>query len=61
MDLILLRLIEDAEAYTPDYNKSAFYLTNRELFVEWMFDLAERLRVQPETFHHSVNLFDAYL
>jgi hypothetical protein len=26
-----------------------------------MFDLAEKLRVQPETFHHSVNMFDAYL
>lgn len=26
-----------------------------------MFDLSERLRVQPETYHHSVNVFDAYL
>lgn len=26
-----------------------------------MNDLAEKLRVQPETFHHAVNMFDAYL
>lgn len=61
MDLILDNLIEDAHALNTPFNESAFYLTHRESFVEWMYDLAEKLHVQPETFHHSVNLFDAYL
>lgn len=61
MDVILARLMDDAERLNPKYRSSAFYLQNREVFVEWMFDLAEKLRVQPETFHHSVNMFDAYL
>lgn len=61
MDIILVKLMEDAEALNPEFRADAFYLSNREVFVEWMFDLAEKLRVQPETFHHSVNIFDAYL
>jgi hypothetical protein len=60
MDHILTNLIEDASLNVA-YNPSAFYLSNREVFVDWMYDLAEKLRVQPETYHHSVNLFDAYL
>ena len=60
MDLILTNLIEDASLNVA-YNAAAFYLSNREVFVDWMYDLAEKLRVQPETYHHSVNLFDAYL
>lgn len=27
----------------------------------WICELADKLRVQPETQHHSINLFDAYL
>ena len=61
MDVVLARLMDDANRLNPTYNSRAFYLQNREVFVEWMFDLAEKLRVQPETFHHSVNMFDAYL
>lgn len=61
MDLILEKLIEDSQALTPKFNSQAFYLTIRESFVDWMYELAEKLRVQPETFHHSVNMFDAYL
>lgn len=61
MDVILDKLIEDANALNPAFYPQAFYLSSREVFVDWMFDLAEKLRVQPETFHHSVNLFDAYL
>jgi hypothetical protein len=61
MDLILEKLIEDANNLNPKYNPQAFYLSNREVFVDWMFDLAEKLHVQPETFHHSINMFDAYL
>jgi hypothetical protein len=60
MDRILKRLIEmqkHGRLYKPD----AFYVESREMFVEWMCDLSDRLRVQPETFHHSVNIFDAYL
>lgn len=61
MDQILDKLIEDAAALNAPFNPQAFYLSNREVFVEWLFDLAEKLRVQPETFHHSVNMFDSYL
>lgn len=61
MDQILDKLIEDAQSLNAPFNPQAFYLANREAFVEWLFDLAEKLRVQPETFHHSVNMFDAYL
>lgn len=60
MDIILKRLIECQQLgrmYKPD----AFYVESREMFVDWMCDLSDRLRVQPETFHHSVNIFDAYL
>ena len=61
MDVILTKLVEDWHLLKPVYRPEAFYLSNREVFCEWMFDLAEKLRVQPETFHHSVNMFDAYL
>ena len=61
MDLILSKLIEDANELNPKYNERAFYLRDREAFVAWIFELADKLRVQPETFHHAVNLFDAYL
>jgi hypothetical protein len=45
MDLILENLIEDANNLNPNYNPQAFYLSNREVFVDWMFDLAEKLHV----------------
>jgi hypothetical protein len=45
MDVILEKLIEDAIALNTPFNSSAFYLSNRESFVEWMFDLAEKLHV----------------
>ncbi len=61
MDVILQKLIEDAQALAPKFNSQAFYLANRESFVDWMNDLADKLRVQPETYHHAVNMFDAYL
>ena len=61
MDLMLNKLIEDGNELNPTYNQRAFYLLDREIFVVWILELAEKLRVQPETFHHAVNLFDAYL
>lgn len=60
MQTILDKLIEDS-SLNPKYNSQAFYLSNRELFVEWMQDLAEKLQVHAETLHHSVTLFDSYL
>jgi len=45
MDVILQKLIEDAQALAPKFNSQAFYLPNRESFIDWMNDLAERLRV----------------
>lgn len=45
MDIILEKLIEDTKLLCPEYNAAAFYLSNREVFVEWMFDLAEKLHV----------------
>ena len=61
MDQILDKLIEDAQELNPVYNARAFYLHDRKIFIAWICELAEKLRVQPETFHHAVNLFDAYL
>lgn len=61
MDMILSKLVEDATQLNPQYNPRAFYTHNREIFVNWIFELAEKLRVQPETFHHAINLYDAYL
>lgn len=43
MDVILVKLVEDARQITPRYHEDAFYLGNREAFVEWMFNLAEKL------------------
>jgi hypothetical protein len=60
MDSILKRLIENS-SHGRHYNPKAFYLEDREMYVDWMCDLSDRLRVQPETFHHSINLFDAFL
>jgi hypothetical protein len=60
MDLILKRLTE-CQRLGRLFNPDAFYVESREMFVDWMCDLSDRLRVQPETFHHSVNIFDAYL
>jgi hypothetical protein len=45
MDIILEKLIEDSQALTPKFNSQAFYLSNRESFVDWMYELAEKLRV----------------
>jgi len=45
MDVILEKLIEDANLLNTPFNQSAFYLTNRECYVDWMFDLAEKLHV----------------
>ena len=60
MDLILKRLIEGSKLGRM-YNPDAFYVESREMFVDWMCDLSERLRVQDETMHHSIGIFDAYL
>jgi|LauGreDrversion4_2_1035121.scaffolds.fasta_scaffold549472_1 hypothetical protein len=45
MDIILEKLIEDSQALNPKFNSQAFYLSNRESFVDWMYELAEKLRV----------------
>ena len=60
MDLVLTRITEKM-GHGRMYRPEAFYVSNREVFVDWMCDLAEKLRAQPETFHHSIGLFDAYL
>ena len=61
MDAMLHDLLSDGKAMNTAYNPSAFHLSIRENFVQWMSDLSEKLKVQIETYHHSVNLFDAYL
>ena len=43
MDIILEKLIEDANLLNPAFNPDAFYLNNREVFSDWMFELAEKL------------------
>jgi hypothetical protein len=61
MDLILDEMITDTLLTTTTFNPHATHLQNRENFVEWMCDLSDKLKVQPETFHNSVNVFDAYM
>ena len=43
MDIILEKLIEDANLLNPAFNPDAFYLNNREVFIDWMFEIAEKL------------------
>jgi hypothetical protein len=45
MDIILEKLIEDANLLNPTFNADSFYLSNREVFIDWMFELAEKLCV----------------
>jgi len=45
MDIILSKLIEDGNHLNPKYRPDSFYLANREMFVEWIHDLSEKLRV----------------
>merc|ERR1719246_162095 len=60
MDDILDGLIE-CQSLGKRYNPKAFYVGTREFFVEWMGNLCGELQHHTETFHHSVNVFDAYL
>ena len=59
MDTILTRL---ANVMTQNrvYNPHAFYLRNRQIVVDWMCELSDKLRFQPETLHHSVGVYDTY-
>lgn len=60
MDIMLERQLQGLKLHRK-YIPRAFYVKDREVVVEWLCDLADKLRVQPETFHHCVNMFDAYL
>lgn len=60
MDQILDRLVE-SQTLGKLYNPRSFYRRIREFYVDWMANLCGELNHQQETFHHSVNVFDAYL
>ena len=42
------------------YNPAAPYVRRRKLVVEWMCEVGEELKYQPEAIHHSIALFDSY-
>mmetsp|Transcript_28721 Transcript_28721/g.38292 ORF Transcript_28721/g.38292 Transcript_28721/m.38292 type:complete len:108 (-) Transcript_28721:3277-3600(-) len=60
MDNILDGLVE-CQSLGKRYNPRAFYVRTREFFIDWMGNLCGELQHHTETFHHSVNVFDAYL
>lgn len=59
MDTILARLT-NIMTQNRIYNPRAFYIKNRQIVVDWMCELSEKLRFQPETLHHSVGVYDTY-
>ena len=60
MDRIMDRLVE-CQTLGKLFNPTAFYIRTREFYVDWMSQLCGELQHQPETFHHSVSTFDAYM
>ena len=60
MDRILDRLVE-GQTLGKRFDPRAFYVTNREFYIDWMGNLCGELQHHTETFHHSVSTFDAYL
>ena len=42
------------------YNPTAFYVKKRRAVIDWMCEMGEDLRFEPETIHHSISVFDSY-
>jgi hypothetical protein len=59
MEQILTNLISKQNSGRI-YNPASFYVKKRKLIVDWMCEMGEDLRFNPETIHYSVAVFDAY-
>jgi hypothetical protein len=42
------------------FNPAASYVKKRRVIVDWMCEMGEDLKFQPESIHHSIAVFDAY-
>ena len=42
------------------FNPAAAYVKKRRVIVDWMCEMGEDLKFQPEAIHHSIAVFDAY-
>jgi hypothetical protein len=42
------------------YNPTAFYVKKRRVVIDWMCEMGEDLKFDPETIHHSIGVFDSY-
>lgn len=42
------------------YNPAAPYMNKRRVVVDWMCEMGEELKFEPETIHHSIRVFDSY-
>lgn len=59
MDEMLTRLIE-RQNVGKIYNPAATYVKKRRVIVDWMCEMGEDLKFEPEAIHHSIAVFDAY-
>lgn len=58
-DEMLMRLIE-RQHVCKIYNPAAYYVQKRRVIVDWMCEMGEDLKFEPEAIHHSIAVFDAY-
>lgn len=42
------------------FNPAASYVKKRRVIVDWMCEMGEDLKFDPEAIHHSIAVFDAY-
>ncbi len=59
LDEMLSRLIE-RQSVGKIYNPAAAYVKKRRVIVDWMCEMGEDLKFEPEAIHHSIAVFDAY-
>ena len=59
MDEMLQRMIE-RQTVCKIFNPAAVYVKKRRVIVDWMCEMGEDLKYDPEAIHHSIALFDAY-
>ena len=59
MDEALDKMIE-RQQISKIFNPAAAYVKKRRVIVDWMCEMGEDLKFQPEAIHHSIAVFDAY-
>ena len=59
MDEMLSRMIE-RQMVGKIYNPAAQYVKKRRVIVDWMCEMGEDLKFEPEAIHHSIAVFDSY-